>query len=68
MRFNQHNAAALHHEEIIHHLIHRGLGVLFSMVFIVLAVYSEVVPNVSDQEGRVMTALYSILLFAFILR
>ena len=31
-----------------------------------LAVYSRSGTHVSDQEGRVMTALYSILLFAFI--
>ena len=48
-------------------LIHLGFwACYFLLVFIVLAVYSRSGTHVSDQEGRVMTAFYSILLFAFI--
>ena len=48
-------------------LIHLGFwACYFLLVFIVLGVYSRSGTHVSDQEGRVMTALYSILLFAFI--
>ena len=46
-------------------LIHLGFwACYFLLVFIVLAVYSRSGTHVSDQEGRVMTAFYSILLFA----
>lgn len=48
-------------------LIHFGFwACYFLLVFIVLAIYAKSGHNASDQEGRVMTALYSILLFAFI--
>ena len=48
-------------------LIHLGFwACYFLLVFIVLAVYARSGHNAADQEGRVMTALYSILLFAFI--
>lgn len=48
-------------------LIHLGFwACYFLLIFIVLAVYSRSGTNVSDQEGREMTAFYSILLFAFI--
>jgi len=48
-------------------LIHLGFwACYFLLVFIVLAVYSRSGHNAADQEGRVMTAFYSILLFAFI--
>ncbi len=48
-------------------LLHIGFwACYFLLVFIVLGVYSRSVHNESDQEGRVMTAFYSILLFAFI--
>lgn len=48
-------------------LIHLGFwACYFLLIFIVLAVYSRSGTHVSGQEGRVMTALYSILLFAFI--
>jgi two-component system, LytTR family, sensor kinase len=48
-------------------LLHIGFwACYFLLIFIVLAIYSKSGHNASDQEGRVMTALYSILLFAFI--
>ncbi|HSF88876.1 MAG TPA: sensor histidine kinase [Saprospiraceae bacterium] len=48
-------------------LIHLGFwACYFLLVFIVLAVYSRSGTEVSNAEGRVMTAFYSILLFAFI--
>ena len=48
-------------------LLHLGFwACYFLLVFIVLVVYSKSAHNADDQEGRVMTALYSILLFAFI--
>jgi len=48
-------------------LLHIGFWTCyFLLVFIVLAVYSKSGHNPGDQEGRVKTALFSILLFAFI--
>ena len=48
-------------------LIHLGFwACYFLLVFIVLQVYARSGHNAADQEGRVMTAFYSILLFAFI--
>jgi two-component system LytT family sensor kinase len=48
-------------------LIHLGFwACYFLLVFIVLSVYARSGHNAADQEGRVMTAFYSIMLFAFI--